>query len=84
MAAALPTGGGPRQGLQGQAPGPDDPQGVYDPSRDEGSVGVGVAHDTAEFAVESIRRWWPEMRSLAYPEGSPAADCRFRDHGDCS
>jgi Rhodopirellula transposase DDE domain len=43
------------------------PEGVYDLGRNEGWVSVGVDHDTAEFAVESIRRWWQEMGSLAYP-----------------
>jgi hypothetical protein len=43
------------------------PEGVYDLSRNEGWVSVGVDHDTAEFAVESIRRWWQEMGSSAYP-----------------
>jgi transposase-like protein len=43
------------------------PEGVYDLSRNEGWVSVGVDHDTAEFAVESIRRWWQEMGSHAYP-----------------
>ena len=42
------------------------PEGVYDLSRNEGWVSVGVDHDTAEFAVESIRRWWQEMGSSAY------------------
>jgi Rhodopirellula transposase DDE domain len=43
------------------------PEGVYDLSRNEGWVSVGVDHDTAEFAAVSIRRWWQEMGSLAYP-----------------
>jgi hypothetical protein len=43
------------------------PEGVYDLSRNEGWVSVGVDHDTAEFAVASIRRWWQEMGSRAYP-----------------
>jgi hypothetical protein len=43
------------------------PEGVYDLRRNEGWVSVGVDHDTAEFAVESIRRWWQEMGSSAYP-----------------
>jgi Rhodopirellula transposase DDE domain len=43
------------------------PEGVYDLSRNEGWVSVGIDHDTAEFAVESIRRWWQEMGSRAYP-----------------
>ena len=43
------------------------PDGVYDLRRNEGWVSVGIDHDTAEFAVESIRRWWQEMGSRAYP-----------------
>ena len=34
------------------------PYGAYDLARDRAVVNVGVTHDTAEFAVESIRRWW--------------------------
>src|SRR5438309_1887505 len=34
------------------------PYGVYDEVLNEGLVNVGMSHDTAEFAVESIRRWW--------------------------
>ena len=34
------------------------PYGVYDVGRNEGWMSVGLTHDTAEFAVESIRRWW--------------------------
>ena len=34
------------------------PYGVYDMTADTGWVSVGVDHDTAEFAVETIRRWW--------------------------
>jgi hypothetical protein len=43
------------------------PYGVYDQTRNEGWVSVGVDHDTAEFAVESIRRWWRWMGRKAYP-----------------
>ena len=43
------------------------PEGVDDLGRNEGWVSVGVDHDTAEFAVASIRRWWQEMGSLVYP-----------------
>jgi hypothetical protein len=43
------------------------PEGVYDQGRNEGWVSVGVDHDTAEFAVASIRRWWQEMGSPVYP-----------------
>src|SRR3954463_682462 len=42
------------------------PYGVYDPTANEGWVNVGITHDTAEFAVESIRRWWYRMGSRAY------------------
>lgn len=34
------------------------PYGAYDIGRDRAVVNVGVSHDTSEFAVESIRRWW--------------------------
>jgi transposase len=43
------------------------PYGVYDVTRNEGWVNVGIDHDTAEFAVESIRRWWWRMGRYAYP-----------------
>jgi len=43
------------------------PYGVYDPTLNAGWVSVGTDHDTAEFAVESIRRWWLKMGELAYP-----------------
>ena len=33
-----------------------------------GWVSVGVDHDTAEFAVETVRRWWRQMGRLAYPQ----------------
>ena len=44
------------------------PSGIYDLDRDEGWVSVGVDHDTAEFAVESIRRWWRSMGSPVYQD----------------
>ena len=43
------------------------PYGVYDLGADEGWVSVGIDHDTAEFAVETIRRWWLEMGRSRYP-----------------
>jgi hypothetical protein len=46
------------------------PYGVYDQSANCGWVSVGVDHDTAQFAVESIRRWWLKMGSKAYPEAT--------------
>ncbi len=42
------------------------PYGVYDLGRNTGWVSVGVDHDTAAFAVESIRRWWRWMGRPAY------------------
>lgn len=44
------------------------PYGVYDLARNEGWVSVGVDHDTAAFAVESIRRWWRWMGRASYPK----------------
>ena len=44
------------------------PYGVFEPTRNCGWVSVGTDHDTAEFAVESIRRWWRQMGQPAYPE----------------
>jgi len=46
------------------------PRGVYDLTWDEGWVSVGVDHDTARFAAETLRRWWEEMGSQAYPEAT--------------
>ena len=46
------------------------PYGVYDIGRNEGWVSVGISHDTAEFAVESIRRWWAQMGQSTYPDAS--------------
>ena len=46
------------------------PYGVYDLFRNEGWVNVGVDHDTAEFAVESIRRWWKKMGHSSYPNAT--------------
>jgi hypothetical protein len=44
------------------------PRGVYDLTRNEGWVSVGIDHDTARFAAETLRRWWQEMGSLVYPK----------------
>ena len=41
--------------------------GVYDLLRNEGWVSVGIDHDTAQFAVNSIRRWWKEMGQQRFP-----------------
>ena len=39
------------------------PYGVYDITENQGWVSVGIDHDTAQFAVEAIRRWWKRMGS---------------------
>ena len=46
------------------------PYGVYDVAQNEAWVSVGVDHDTAAFAVESIRRWWRSMGQPLYPEAT--------------
>jgi len=46
------------------------PYGVYDPARNEAWVSVGVDHDTAEFAVATLERWWREMGKKAYPDAT--------------
>jgi hypothetical protein len=46
------------------------PYGIYDITRNEGWVNVGIDHDTAEFAVQSIRRWWYRMGRYAYPDAT--------------
>jgi hypothetical protein len=43
------------------------PYGVYDIHRNEAAVSVGISHDTAEFAVGAIRRWWAELGRRRYP-----------------
>jgi transposase len=43
------------------------PYGTYDIGQDRAVVNVGLSHDTAEFAVESIRRWWRLMGKRSYP-----------------
>lgn len=44
--------------------------GVYDIANDEGWVSVGDVADTAEFAVESIRRWWNQMGKDRFPHAT--------------
>jgi transposase len=44
------------------------PYGVYDLGTNTGWVSVGIDHDTAEFAVETIRRWWKWMGRKHHPE----------------
>jgi len=54
------------------------PYGVYDIADDSGWVSIGISSDTAEFAVETIRRWWNSMGYDRYPEATElliTADC---------
>lgn len=44
------------------------PYGIFDPTQNTGWVNVGTDHDTATFAVESIRRWWYTMGRETYPQ----------------
>jgi Rhodopirellula transposase DDE domain len=43
------------------------PYGVYDVAANQGWVSVGIDHDTAAFAVASIRQWWERMGQSTYP-----------------
>ena len=51
------------------------PYGTYDVTRDEAVVNVGITHETAEFAVESIRRWWRLLGRTAYPQARRLLIC---------
>ena len=54
------------------------PYGIYDIAADQGWVNVGVDHDTAQFAVNSIRGWWEHLGQSRYPNATRlqiTADC---------
>ena len=51
------------------------PYGAFDVYRNEGMVNVGMIHDTAEFAVESIRRWWRQFGIRHYPDARRVFIC---------
>ena len=44
------------------------PYGIYDLAANAGWVSVGMDYDTAEFAVQTIRRWWYEIGRIRYPD----------------
>jgi hypothetical protein len=46
------------------------PYGVFDMTRNEGWVSVGIDHDTAQFAAQAIGRWWHKMGAKRYPNAS--------------
>lgn len=58
---------------------PDEPKaipyGIYDLARNQGWVNVGCDHDTASFAVGSIRRWWRSMGQQQYPQAQRLLIC---------
>jgi hypothetical protein len=63
------------------------PYGVYDLAANTGWVSVGIDHDTSDFAVETIRRWWHHMGRKRYPkakellitaDGGGSNGCRSR------
>ena len=51
------------------------PYGVYDVAANTGWVSVGVDHDTAQFAAETIRRWWNTIGTAAYPAADRLLIC---------
>jgi transposase len=56
--------------LDRQGPGKAIPYGIYDLAANTGWVSVGTDHDTAEFAVASIRRWWKARSRHDYPHAT--------------
>jgi len=52
----------------GDAEGKAIPYGVYDITKNEGWVSVGIDHDTAEFAANTIKTWWAKMGKPSYPD----------------
>jgi hypothetical protein len=63
------------------------PYGVYDVANNQGWVSVGIDHDTAHFAANSIRRWWDDMGNTRFPharelmitaDGGGSNSCRSR------
>ena len=51
------------------------PYGTYDVGRNEGLVNVGISSDTAEFAVNSILKWWNEFGERNYPKANEILIC---------
>jgi hypothetical protein len=61
-----------------KALGKANPYGVYDPLANVGWVSVGVDHDTAEFAVETLRRWWEKMGAFTLSDcHGIVGECRW-------
>jgi hypothetical protein len=51
------------------------PYGIYEVIKNNGFVNVGVSHDTAEFAVESIKQWWKHIGKRNYPRAKELLIC---------
>jgi hypothetical protein len=51
------------------------PYGVYDLGANRGWVGVGTDHDTAAFAVQTLRRWWQQVGCRSYPQADRLLVC---------
>ena len=51
------------------------PYATYDVAENKALVSVGVSHDTAAFAVESIRRWWKRLGKRRYPKAQRILIC---------
>jgi Rhodopirellula transposase DDE domain len=51
------------------------PYGIYDVGRNAGWVNVGQDHDTAQFAIESLRRWWQGVGQPTYPQAERLLVC---------
>jgi Rhodopirellula transposase DDE domain len=51
------------------------PYGVYDLGRNTGWVSVGTDHDTAAFAVQTLRRWWEQVGRASYPQAGRLLVC---------
>ena len=68
-----PTGKAPQvrvYDFPDQARGKAIPYGVYDLAKDQGWVSVGISHDTAEFAVATIRAWWQQLGKPLYKQAT--------------
>jgi hypothetical protein len=51
------------------------PYGIYDISTNKGFVNVGIDHNTSEFAVESIRKWWQNIGKINYEKTNEILIC---------
>jgi hypothetical protein len=75
----LAAGGRARAGQRARLSPPREgeaiPYGISDKARDEAVVNVGITDETAEFAVDSIRRWWRLLGRKSYPQARRLLIC---------